>query len=69
MRRKGDRWVTVDHHVVHTRARAHRTRRDGQAFGYRAIFRHVGPGRYRIRTVFRGDATHAGSRAHVRFRV
>jgi hypothetical protein len=65
MRRKGGRWLTVDRHVAITRARV----RGAQAYGYRTSFRHVDPGRYRIRTVFRGDATHAGSRAHVRFRV
>jgi hypothetical protein len=69
MRRRGGRWLTVDRHVAITRARASLTQGDAQAFGYRTIFRHVDPGRYRIGTVFRGDATHAGSRAHVRVRL
>jgi hypothetical protein len=69
MRRKGGHWQTVDRHVANTRTRAHHDQGGARTFGYRTIFRHVDPGHYRIRTVFRGDATHADSRAHVRFRV
>ncbi len=67
MRRKDGR-ADGRRDVAIARARAHLTQGGGQAFGYRTIFRHVDPGRYRIRTVFRGDATHAHSRAHIHFR-
>jgi hypothetical protein len=69
MRMTGAHWLTVDRHVVITRTRARLSQGGARGFGYRTIFRHVDPGRYRIRTVFRGDATHAESRAHARFRV